>query len=243
MNLRTFPREQRRIGVGVQLPMVGRRPVEGCLVPAHRVGEGSLEQPVVAGEQLDQRRCQSVAPPSIELRQPGHRLAGHDQRLEWPGRPERDDDQPVVVLDDHPGTAQLLCRVVQQQPPAGRAPDGVAAMRPRGPPPEEARSRPRSAHVDAGSRLPSPRRGSRTPGPSDSVRPSSAVWSAHTSITPADVVARQLRQGQVVTWREAEHTAGARLSLGRQQALLHAPVRSCRAASAAKSLVNTNVPS
>ncbi len=62
--------QQRRQDVRVQLPVVGRRRPERRLVPAHGVGERSLEEGVVAPEQPAQDRGQRVAPSGLQVRQP-----------------------------------------------------------------------------------------------------------------------------------------------------------------------------
>ena len=67
-----------------------------------------------------------------ELGQPRGRPPRDQQRLERPGRPERHDHQPLVVLDDDPRAARLLVDVVEQQPAPGRRqvrPPGVASSR------------------------------------------------------------------------------------------------------------------
>ena len=57
----------------------------------------------------------------VEVRQARRRPLGDHEGLERPGRPERHDHEPLVVLDDDARAAGLLGDVVEQQPPPGPA--------------------------------------------------------------------------------------------------------------------------
>ena len=162
--------QERRIEVRVDLPVVGRPVTERRLVPAHRVRERPLEQPVVAASQLVQDDRQVVARRVVEVGQARGGSLGHEQRLERPGRPERHDDEPLVALDDDPLAARLAARRNRAAAACRSPPGGRAAWRPRARHHRAAPCRPRSGRADAGSRHPSPRRGSRRPGPSGNRR-------------------------------------------------------------------------
>jgi len=105
---------------GVELPVRSVDAVEWRLVPAHRVWERGVEQAVVAAQQSSEPVGQRVALVIVKVRKPGHGLAGDDQRLEGPGGPERDHDQPVVVASEIPRSAHFLLGVIEQKTVPGR---------------------------------------------------------------------------------------------------------------------------
>ena len=163
-----------------------------------------------------QRRPQAVARGVVEVGQAGRRTLRDEQRLERPGRPERHDDQPVVVLDDDPLAARLLVDVVEQQAAAGRLEVARAGRHPRARPRRAAPCRPRSGRADAGWRRPSPRPGSRTPGPSGTA----AELGRSGPPTGRRSRGRRRRpsgERQVVARREADDPAGAALALRAEQ--------------------------
>ncbi len=129
-----------------------------------------------------QHRGEVVALVRLEVGQPGRRALR--RRASRTARPPRTGRRPASRrLVDHPRAARFLADVVEQQP-APRAAVMVAlggvllgGHRPAGP------TRPRSGRADAGSRRPSRRPGSRTPGPSGSAPRARSVWSAHRSMT------------------------------------------------------------
>ena len=119
------------------------------------------------------------------------------------------------------GPPRLLADVVEQQPASPcRVASAGAAPRPRARPRRAAPCRPRSGRADAGSRRPSPRPGSRTPGPSGTSAPSSAVWSAQRSTT-ARTASGDIR-ASVRSWRgEKQMTRHVpALALGAEEAVL-----------------------
>jgi hypothetical protein len=109
-------------------------------------------------------------------------MAGDHERLERPGRPERDDGEPVVVHLDDPLATDLLLGVVEEEKAAvelvvtalGRVLPGRLARQGRAGPDLAVR-----VGLEAPIDLP---RFSKT-WTHGYVSPSSAVWAAHTSTT------------------------------------------------------------
>ena len=189
-----------------------------------------------------QHAARSSRGASSRLGQPRRRPARDDQRLERPGRPERDDDEPLVVLLDDPLAARLLVGVVEQQAAPGARRGGAAGPRPRAPPrPGSAVPGPDLAVRDAGSRRPSPRPGSRRPGPSGSRRRARRSARPRRRSTRADVAGRHPRRasgrGAARSTRPGRSRARPRPAGARRRT----PPIDVSGRSAAKSLVKTNV--
>src|SRR3954451_7721983 len=107
-----------RIEMGVDLPMIALRCPERRLVPAHRIRKRPLEQAVVPPDQLVEDVGEVRSRGVVEIGQARGRPLRHDEGLERPGRPERDDGQPLVGLHDRPLSGRLAIDVVEQQRPA-----------------------------------------------------------------------------------------------------------------------------
>ena len=93
--------QQRRIEVGVDLPAVGRarrRTAPGASPSSTGTAAGTARRSGRAAPCSATARS-SRAASSRSVRRAAGRF-GMTQRLERPGRPERDDDQPLVGLDD-----------------------------------------------------------------------------------------------------------------------------------------------
>ena len=123
---------------------------------------GAWCQPIEYGKDRSNSRSYAPQQPDQDLGQrvpagrssrSGRRRAagsGDQQRLVWPGGPERDDRQPVIVLVDDPRAAGFLGHVVEQHRPAVGGAATRAGCRPRGRPCAAAPCPPRSGRGDGG---------------------------------------------------------------------------------------------
>src|ERR1035437_4026110 len=107
--------QQRRVEVGVELPVASVLPVERCLVPTHRVRERHVEQPVVTAQQISHGRGKAVPLVAIKLGKTRDSPARDQKRLVGPGRPIGNDEQPLVVAADASAPATLLSDVVEEK--------------------------------------------------------------------------------------------------------------------------------
>ena len=98
--------QERRVEVGVELPVArssAASPSNGAWCQPIEYGNGLLEQVVVPAQEPTQRS--RARPSRAASSRSGSRDGGRvaiTQRLERPGRPERDDDEPVGVLARRP---------------------------------------------------------------------------------------------------------------------------------------------
>lgn len=96
---------------------IGRICGSGCPMPPHRVREGAVEQIVVLCRQLLNHQSEIFLLP---LRQLGDSLCRcvtcNQHRLVWPGRPEWNHHQPILILNHHPFLLpDLLVHIIAQQ--------------------------------------------------------------------------------------------------------------------------------
>lgn len=109
--------EERWVEVGMQVPLGMRRAVGGGQMEAHGVGEGDLEEVIVAGGQLLQDVRQRPPLLSRERGRGSDGPAADYQGLERPHRPEGHQGHEVLVLADEPRSIflHLQNQVVAEQ--------------------------------------------------------------------------------------------------------------------------------
>ena len=90
--------QKRGVEVGVQPPFGVFAAVEGCAVPAHRIGEAGLEQVVVAGGKLFEYLRQCATLTVVQVGDAADVAFGQQQGFKRPCGPVGDDGQPVVVF-------------------------------------------------------------------------------------------------------------------------------------------------
>ena len=209
--------QERRVEVGVELPVVasGRRRTAPGASPSS-TGRAA-EQAVVARRAVDEApaRPSRAASSSSGSRAPGAWRSAASRTA----RPPRTGRRPASRRSPRRPAARRSpgrrSRGAAGGPSVEVAPLGRILARRLA---RERGARPRSGRADGGSTRPSPRRGSRTPGPSGSRAPSSAVCVGPEVDDRADVRGRHPAERQVMARREAEDAARAALALGAQQA-------------------------
>ena len=96
-------------------------------MPAHRIRKRHVEQPVVRGQQRDEKPTQLAPRGGRDVGQARDRHQRQDQRLERPHRPVRNDRHPArALVDDALAACVLEARVVGEQP--GPVRGGVGAL-------------------------------------------------------------------------------------------------------------------
>jgi len=96
--------QQRRIEVGVEMPLLVSALVRRRLVETHGVGEAGFEEIVEARGDAAKRIGQAVALVGRELRHGAQVAAADQQHLEGPDCPPGDEGGEVVVLEDQAAT-------------------------------------------------------------------------------------------------------------------------------------------
>jgi hypothetical protein len=108
--------EQRRIGMGVQMPVRMGRAIGGTLVEAEGVGERDLEQVIVARCQSFEDVRQTRAFLRRQVAESADMPAADDHGFEGPDRPERNQrDKMVVDADKTLFTLEFEGQIIREQ--------------------------------------------------------------------------------------------------------------------------------